>query len=150
MNKFMEYLKKWYSLSLLILLLFYFTCFNFVHPYHIGIKWDFITGELEKQKPGIYITAPWTRVSDIDLEPFRVCITSTSRSSNCLLVSFNEDKWQEFVKMQGFSYWWWNNRFSFNSGYDDEYRGFKDVLRGYAYGNKKYDFIIVEEDKYSK
>lgn len=40
------------------------------------------------------------------------------------------------------------NRFSFNGSYPEEYRGWRDVMRGYAYSTKRYPFIkILEEYK---
>ncbi len=59
---------------------------------------------------------------------------------------FNPDEYKAFVAVQGFHYYWWANRFSFNSGYDEEYRGMKDLMRGYAYSSKPYPFIVVIRD----
>jgi hypothetical protein len=77
----------------------------------------------------------------VDTRPVRVCITSTSRSFDCRLVQFQPSEYREFVATQGFYYYWWSNRISFNAGYDEEYRGMKDVLRGYAYSAKPYSFV---------
>jgi len=62
------------------------------------------------------------------------------------LVQFEPKYFKEFVAVQGFHYYWLSNRISFNLGYSDEYRGMKDLLRGYAYGVKKYQFVSVLRD----
>jgi hypothetical protein len=64
---------------------------------------------------------------------------------NCILVSFNIQGWKEFVDREGFEYWWWYNRFSFNSGSNREYRGMDWILRGYTFDNTNYSFIIKEK-----
>jgi hypothetical protein len=76
----------------------------------------------------------------------RVCITSASRGFNCKLVQFVPSDYREFVAVQGFSYYWWANRISFNSGYSEEYRGMRDLMRGYTYSVKQYPFIKILED----
>jgi hypothetical protein len=93
--------------------------------------------------PGWNITPPWVEVARVDTRPKRVCVESASRSFNCKLVEFNPAGWEEFVKTEGFHYYALYNFFSFNGGYREEYRGMKDILRGYAFGNKKYPFITV-------
>lgn len=112
----------------------------------MAVEWNPFSGELKGDTvAGWKISAPWEMVSKIDLRPTRVCITSAANSYSCKLVSFQRTKWEDFIKVQGFSYYWWSNRFSFNFGYKDEYRGFKDIMRGYAYGTEKYDFIKITE-----
>lgn len=125
------------------LLAFYIGFINHVEPYRAGIVWNRISGELTLQDPGIHFTMPWVAVSTIDTRPTRVCVTSAGRGFNCLLVQFNASAYKEFVAVQGFQYYWLANRLSFNFGYDEEYRGMKDILRGYAYSKKEYPFISV-------
>ena len=125
---------------------FYFLCFNHTRVYEAGIVWDFVTGELSIQEPngGAYhVTAPWVRVAVIDTRPSRVCLTSATKAFNCKLVQFNWREYEEFVRVQGFHYYWLNNRVSFNIGYAEEYRGVRDMLRGYAFGSEHYKFITV-------
>lgn len=124
----------------------YLALFNYVELNHVGIARNIITGKVYLQQPGMYITAPWVMVSRIDTRPTRVCITTSGRGYNCKLVQFNPAHYQEFVAVEGFRYYWWANRISFNWGYDEEYRGMKDLLRGHAYGTKKYPFIIILEE----
>lgn len=130
-----------------VIFLYYLTCMYHLEPNEIGISWNPISGESKCDTvAGIHVAVPWEMVSVIDIRPMRICITSTANSYSCQLVTFDKRYWRDFVKAQGFNYWWWNNRLSINMGYKDEYRGFKDVLRGYAYGNRKYRFIRVMED----
>lgn len=121
--------------------IFYLACLNYVEPTEVGISWNYMTGDLQLQRPGWHLTPPWVAVARIDTRPTRVCITSASRGFNCRLVQFEPSAYREFVAAQGFHYYWWANRISFNSGYNDEYRGMKDLLRGYAYSVKPYPFI---------
>jgi hypothetical protein len=67
-----------------------------------------------------------------------------------VLLSFDKYHWKEFVAAEGWRYWWWANRFSINFGYDEEYRGMRDILRGYAYSPKQYPFLVILEEYQSK
>lgn len=125
----------------------YCTLINHIDQYEVGIARDSFTGELTLQeRGGFYLTAPWIRVASIDTRPTRVCITSTTRAYNCKLVRFVPSAYQEFVATQGFRYYWWANRFSFNIGYEEEYRGMRDILRGYAFSPQRYPFLEILED----
>lgn len=140
---------KYYFGLLLLLPLFYFTCIYHIEPNEMGIGWNPFSGQLRGDTTaGYYVSPPWDFVSVIDLRPVRVCITSSANSYSCKLASFDKKHWREFVEVQGFHYYWWSNRFSFNSGYET-YRGFRDIMRGYAYGNNKYEFIKIINDNYS-
>ncbi len=124
--------------------LFWLTCIHYTENYQLGIKWNFVTGGLQADDAaGLHITPPWIRISRIDTRPMRVCITTAGRGFNCRLVQFDAKYYREFVATEGFRYWWWANRISFNLGYSDEYRGMKDLLRGYAYSAKQYPFVIT-------
>ena len=131
--------------------LFYLAFVNHLETYQVGITRNFISGELTIQNPdkdrgGYFFSAPWVQVARIDTRPFRVCITSATRAFNCKLVQFEPSAHKEFVAVQGFQYHWLANRISFNFGYTEEYRGVKDILRGYTYGVKKYPFVTVLRD----
>ncbi len=123
--------------------LLYLACFNYVEQYEIGIAWNRVTGELWQQHAGYYYTSPWVAVSRIDTRPVRVCITTSGRGYNCKLVQFKPEAYREFAAVDGFRYYWLSNRVSFNWGYDEEYRGMKDLLRGYAYSAKQYPFVAT-------
>jgi hypothetical protein len=127
----------------------YLPFFNHTEPVEVGIVWNRITGEVTLQKrdaAGWHITSPWVAVARVDTRPMRVCVTTAGRGFSCKLVQFELSAYKEFVETEGFRYYWWANRISFNLGYNEEYRGMKDLLRGYAYGVKKYSFVSVLRD----
>ena len=127
--------------------LFYLAFVNYTEAYEVGIARNFVTGELVLQDHGgFHITAAWVQISRIDTRPVRVCITSDTRAFNCKLVQFEPSAYKEFVAVQGFQYYWLANRISFNFGYTEEYRGTKDILRGYAFGVQKYPFVTILRD----
>lgn len=111
----------------------------------VGIARNFVSGKIELLLPGYHITSPAVQVSNIDIAPVRVQVQSAANARSMMLVQFDTTHWKEFIKVEGFHYYWWYNRFSFNIGYDDEYRGFKDVLRGFAFSTEKYKFIKIIE-----
>lgn len=127
-----------------IALVFWLFSFNYVGFNEIGIAWNRVTGTLWKQEPGFHITWPWVSVARVDTRPIRVCVTSSGKGFSCKLVKFVPSAYREFVATEGHYYYWWANRISFNFGYREEYRGMKDILRGYAYGSKMYNFIVVD------
>ena len=116
---------------------------NYVDQGEAGLQWNFLTGEIILQdRPGFHLTSPTTLVSVIDLRPQKLCLMSSAHSApNCRLVKFVPDQYQEFVKVEGWGYYWLYNRVSFNSGYPETYRGFRDILRGYAFSAHQYPFI---------
>lgn len=128
-----------------LLFLFWLLCFNYNGQHHISINRNLITGKVTMSRGGMYITAPWVQASRIDIRPFRVCLDCGCKNINCKLVVFNPDGWEDFVKREGFKYYWLVNRLSFNISYEHEYRGIKSILKGYTDG-KEYPFIIVKED----
>lgn len=126
--------------------LFWLFCFHYTGVHQVGICRNVITGETWLDSiSGPNITAPWVQVARIDTRPHRICIECNCRNVNCVLVSFNPEGWKDFVKREGFRYYWWSNRFSFNSGHKKEYRGMNDVLRGYAFDGVEYSFIKIEK-----
>ncbi len=128
-------------------LLLYLAFVNYTEQYEAGITLNVFTQEPGIQgSSGFHLTAPWILVSVVDTRPQRVCITSASRAFNCKLVQFDPVNYKEFVATEGFRYYWWANRISFNFGYHEEYRGMKDILRGYAYGVKRYAFLKTLEN----
>ena len=136
------------SAGIACLLFFYFFCLTFNEPTEIGIARDRLTGVMWKLEGGWHLTAPWVSVARIDTRPIRVGVQSSGRGYSEKLVQFDPDYWQEFVDTEGFRYYWWSNRISFNWDHKEEYRGMADVLVGYAYGTKKYRFLkILQEFK---
>lgn len=129
------------------LALVWLLCVNYAEAYEVGLARNAVSGEFWLQEGGgLRFTAPWVRVARIDTRPMRVCVTSAGRGFNCKLVQFEPKFYREFVAVEGFRYYWWANRFSFNWGYDEEYRGLKDLLRGHAYGVTRYPFVTVLRD----
>lgn len=117
---------------------------HYLEPHQVGIGWNWITGEVRLTSGGtVHLSPPWMMVSRVDTRPQRVCITSTTRAVNCKLAQFESKVFREFVVTEGFRYYWLSNRLSINMGYGDEYRGMKDILRGYAFSVKKYPFVTV-------
>lgn len=112
----------------------------------IGIMKNQFTGEIRLDHPGWNINPPWVWVAMVDTRPMRVCVSTTGRGFNCKLAQFDAAHYQEFVATEGWRYYWWANRLSFNGGYDEEYRGTRDLVRGYAYSVKPYPFVKVLRD----
>ena len=121
---------------------------NHIEAYEVGLAWNFASGELIIQDDGgYYFTSPWTLVARIDTRPQRVCITSASEAAfNCKLAQFVPEYWEEFIAAEGWRYYWLDNRISFNFGHKEEYRGFRNILRGYAYSASQYPFVTVLRD----
>lgn len=129
------------------ILLFYLAFLNYTEPTEVGIARNFISGEMWVQdKGGWHLTPPWVRVACIDTRPMRVSVSTAGRGYSAKLIQFEAKEWRAFVEMEGFRYYWWANRISFNGGYDEEYRGIRDILRGYAYSAKSYPFIKVLQE----
>jgi hypothetical protein len=124
----------------------YLSCVHYSGITQVGLMRNRISGELKRDIPGWNISPPWVSVAKVDTTPIRVCVTTAGRGFNCKLVEFIPSEFKAFVKTEGFYYYWWANRISFNFGYDEEYRGMKDLLRGYAYGVKQYPFVRVLRD----
>ena len=139
--------RRWFKILLIsisAILLFYLMFINYTEPTELGIARNQITGETWSQENGGWkITYPWVLVSTIDLRPIRVAVPSSGHGYCAKLVQFKKEKWREFIATEGFRYYWWANRFSYNSGYNEEYRGMKDIMRGYAFSVKKYSFVEI-------
>jgi hypothetical protein len=127
-----------------------FFCFlmfvNFVGPTEIGIARNRLNGKMWKQCAGVHVSLPWVWVTTIDTRPVRVSVTTAGHGRSGMLVQFNPEAWEEFVQIEGWHWYWWYNRLSFNLGYREEYRGMRDILRGHAYGAKKYSFLKILEE----
>lgn len=120
--------------------------FNFLTYHEVGLARNIITKNVWLQEPGLHFTHPFVIVTRLDTRPMRVGVHSSSRSASAKLVRFVPQYWQEFVKTEGWRLYWWSNRLSFNWSYPEEYRGWRDVMRGYAYSAKPYPFIEVIEE----
>ena len=134
------------GMFLSVAFLVYLAFFHYSEPTQVGVVRNWITGEVRLDTSGWNITPLWVSVAKIDKRPMRVCVTTAGRGFNCKLVQFEPSAYKEFVTVEGFYYYWWANRVSVNFGYNEEYRGVSDLLRGYAYSVKKYPFITIVRD----
>ena len=138
--------KSWVRVSLGIACLAMVIRFGFLihnEPTEIAITRNLLTGDTYLLEAGWHFAPLWVLAPVIDTRPVRVSVPSAGHGYSAKLVQFQTDAWQEFVSTEGFRYWWWANRISFNFGYTEEYRGMKDILRGYVYGTKPYPFFKV-------
>ena len=122
-------------------------CFvHYVGQYEVALRFNKVSGELSLDGPGFYISFPWVFAAKIETTPQRVCVTSVTKTMTCKLARFIPAGYTQFAKREGFRYYWWDNRISFNFGYPDEYRGTRDLIRGYAFSGAKQNFVEVMED----
>ena len=136
---------KTVAISLFSFFIFWLSCIHWTNVHQVAITRNIFTGEMNIDTvPGIQISAPWVQVSRIDIRPLRVCVDCDCRNINCRLVTFKVEGWRDFVAKEGFRYYWWSNRISFNSGNKEEYRGMKNILRGYSF-DSEYKFIKSEQ-----
>lgn len=133
------------KLKILIILLLFspLLFYNKVNIGQIGISKNLLTGEIARQNPGIYFSPPWVLVSRISTKPIRVEVPTRGRGFSAKLVEFQPDHYAKFVDTEGWRYYWLDNRLSFNYGHEEEYRGFRNLMLGYAYSNKNYEFVKI-------
>lgn len=130
-----------------LLILIYAAFINHTEPTEIGIARNMVTGKMWIQEEGgFHITPPWVWVTCVPTHPVRVAVMSSGRGYSAKLVQFEKRHWKEFVALEGWRWYWFDNRFSINFSYDEEYRGIKDILRGYAYSPKQYPFLVILEE----
>jgi len=147
-RSFLGSIPRYVYISTISISFIYFFCFHYVNVHEVGIRRNLINGELGIDKrPGMYFSLPWVQVAKIDTRPHKICIECGCRNLTCVLVSFNPDGWVEFVDKEGFRYYWWSNRLSFNTSHKNEYRGVVDILKGYSYDNTDYTFITKYQNK---
>jgi hypothetical protein len=136
-------------LALLLLvawfLFFYLPFFHYTAAHEVGIKLNRVDGKISLDKPGFNLSAPWVWVAKVEARPQRVCIESVAKAINCKLAVFQPNEFRELVKREGFRYYWWDNRLSVNFGHKEEYRGSRNLIRGYAFSNAEQGFIKVLE-----
>jgi len=131
----------WVMLSILSWMVVLLPFFNYVESGERGLALNRFTGEVNLQEPGLHWSAPWVWVAVVDARPQRLCVPSTAHAApTCRLVQFDVGNYHAFIATEGWGYYWFRNRLSFNSGYRTE-RGFRDVLRGYAFSQSPYPFI---------
>lgn len=142
---FIVYYKK-STITVISIFFFWLFCFHYTDVNQVAICRNIFSGEVYLDSiAGPSITPPWVQVARIDTRPQRICVDCDCRNITCALVSFNPKGWKDFVKREGFRYYWWSNRFSFNPGHRREYRGVNDIIRGYAFDGVKYEFITIDK-----
>ena len=126
-----------------VVFLFYLLFFNFVTMNEVTLNHNMIDGTVQCDTiPGFKLSAPWVQVSKIDKRPVVVSVDCACRNLTSKLVAFNPKEYKSFVQKEGWAYYWLRNRISFNMGNKQEWRGFDNVLRGYAFDGQKYKFLI--------
>jgi hypothetical protein len=146
MNLRTYWMMPWVRYPIIVLALlccFRMACLTYCEPTQIGIARNLISGRTWMMGGGWHAKYPWVIVPLIDTKPMRVSVDSAGHGYSAKLVQFVPEEWESFVQTEGFYLWWFANRLSFNAGYRDEHRGMKDILRGYAYGSKKYPFLRI-------
>lgn len=127
--------------------LFYILFLNHIEITQVGIARNWFSGETYLQEqPGWYLTPPWVWVARVGTHPIRVGVPTAGRGYSAKLVKFETEYWEEFVEVEGWRYYWLDNRLSFNLGNDEEYRGFRNLMLGYAYSVKEYPFISILDE----
>ena len=122
---------KWILLVSSLVFSFYLLFVIRILPNEVGIYKDEISGlNWIESKPGYHISPPWHLCTMIDIRPMRVGISCACRAYKYELVSFNINNWKEFITREGWSYYWFRNRLSLNFGTEEEYRGFRNIMRG--------------------
>lgn len=131
------------ALVVLFLFVCYLAFYHYTDSYEFGITYNVFTGECKSDKhTGHHLTLPWVLATKIDTRPQRVCIASATRNMDCRLVQFDTTKWRDLIKFEGFQYYWWYNRLSFNWG-QESYRGVRNLLLGHSYGNSRGSFVKI-------
>lgn len=132
-----------YFYWILLTILVYLTMFYYSGRNDFVLTQNILTGEVQPEThKGYHLTYPWILASKIDDRPHRFCIPSATRNMSCKLVKFDTSKWKDLIEYEGFHYYWWYNRFSFNSG-QETYKGVDNLLFGHSWGNSRGRFVII-------
>ena len=119
--------------GIFLLLLFYSLFLNHVDINEIGIAYNSIGGKVWIQdRPGWYLTSPFVEVATVTTLPLKVTIPSEAKVINTKIVRFNPAGVDEFIRMQGFSYF--------------TNQGIENILMGYAFSGEKYSFLEVMQE----
>ena len=114
-------------------ILFYVLCLNHVGINSVGVAYNSGNGELTEQtNAGWYITSPLVKVVTLSTLPEAVHLPTQANVIAVKIVKLRADKVIEFVKFQGFSY--------------DLNVNFNNILMGYSFAGKPYDFIEIVQD----
>ncbi len=118
---------------LLSFFIFWIACLNHVEINEIGVAYNSIGGKVWIQdRPGWYLTTPFVRVAYISTLPMKVSVPSEARVINTKIVRFKPEGVDEFIRMQGVSYFQGST--------------IENILMGYAFSGKEYPFIEVMQE----
>jgi len=126
-----DVLSALFLLSFIFGLAFYGLCVNHINVNEMGGWYDAGNGAIwTNDKPGWYVTKPypWVHEITVDLRPRKIEITSNARLVNAKMVRFKREGFDEYIKRQGFT------------------APADDVLLGYAYSGRNFDFIEILEE----
>src|SRR5258708_4348758 len=112
---------------------FYCLFLNHVDINEIGVAYNSIGGKVWVQdRPGWYLTSPFVEVATITTLPLKVTIPSEAKVINTKIIRFNPVGVDQFIRMQGFSY------------FTDQ--GLENILMGYAFSGETYPFLEVMQE----
>ncbi|MFA5051855.1 MAG: hypothetical protein WC544_02205 [Patescibacteria group bacterium] len=119
------------AIAALIVLAFFFVYLPFMNHTsvnQIGICYDAGNGKIWTQEvPGWYWTNPLVKVAYITTLPVRVTVPSEAKVIVSKMVRFKPEGLDEFIRLQGFSY----------------YQNIENIFLGFAYADKEYPFLEV-------
>lgn len=122
------------SVTTLFLLsfLFWMLFLNHIGINEIGVAYNSSDGSITVQdKPGWYVTNPWTFVANFSTLPMKVTIPSSAAVINTKIVRFKREGVEEYIRLQGFS--WFSSNLENN-------------LMGYAFSGKEYPSLEVIQE----
>ena len=105
------------SFPILSLIIFYVGFVNHIEPNQIGLARNHASGETWVQTASWHLTPPWVWVSRVESNPIRVGVPTAGRGFSAKLVRFLPEKADDFLNREGWRYYWWDNRISFNFGH---------------------------------
>ena len=121
------------GIFLTIVLMFYCLFLNHISINEVGIAYNSIGGKIWIQsRPGWYLTAPTVDVATITTLPMKITIPSEAKVINTKIVRFNPAGIDEFIRMQGFSYY--------------SNQGLENIFLGYAFSGQKYPFLDILQE----
>lgn len=119
--------------AIVLAVLFYIFMLNHVGINEVGVAYDSWGGSLTVQtNAGWYITSPCTQVVCLPTLPEKVTLPTMANIIEVKIVKLRKEKVIDFVKLQGFG---WDLKPNLNN-----------ILMGYAFSGKSYDFLEVVQD----
>ena len=110
--------------------LFWLLCLNHTGVNQVGIAYNSLNGKINVQEhPGWYLTSPFVKVVKLSTLPLRLEIPSAAKIINMRIVRFKPEGAEEFVKLQGFS-WYLGSEL-------------ENIMLGYAFSGKSYPFLEI-------